>query len=196
MNLALFDFDGTITKKDSLLCFIRYSVGNLKFIIGFTILSPIILAYKFKIISNTKAKEKLLFCFFKNISEEEFRSLATRFSLEYLDTIIRDNAIKTIQKHKKDGDEVVIVSASIECWLKPWCEKNNIKLLSTKLSFKNNRYIGKFSTKNCYGQEKVNRILLEYNLHQYEKIYAYGDSSGDRDMLKLADIKYFKPFRD
>ena len=56
MNLALFDFDGTITKNDSLIKFIRFAVGDLKFVFGLFILSPVLLAYKIKLIPNFKAK--------------------------------------------------------------------------------------------------------------------------------------------
>jgi hypothetical protein len=48
---------------------------------------------------------------------------------------------------------------------------------------------------NCYGQEKVTRICAELDLSEYNSIYAYGDSSGDKPMLALADKAFYKPFR-
>ena len=54
---------------------------------------------------------------------------------------------------------------------------------------------GNFITKNCYGQEKVNRIKESYDLSKYDLIYAYGDSRGDKEMLELANNSFYKPFR-
>jgi phosphoserine phosphatase len=45
-----------------------------------------------------------------------------------------------------------------------------------------------FISKNCYGQEKVNRLLeVEPDRKNYY-LYAYGDSRGDREMLAFADF--------
>jgi hypothetical protein len=62
--LLFFDFDGTITTKDTLLEFIKFSKGKLNFLSGFLIYSPFLVAYKLGIISNQSAKEKVLATFF------------------------------------------------------------------------------------------------------------------------------------
>ncbi len=61
---------------------------------------------------------------------------------------------------------------------------------------KNGIVTGKFSTKNCYGIEKANRVQEVYNFDDYDHIYAYGDSRGDKELLELADESFYKPFRD
>lgn len=98
--------------------------------------------------------------------------------------------------HKKEGQTVVIVSASMRCWLKPWCDQQHIELISTELEVEDNKLTGQFSTKNCYGVEKENRVRTAYDLSIYDNIYAYGDSSGDKELLALADESYYKPFRE
>jgi len=55
-TLALFDFDGTITTKDSLIDFIKYAVGNISYYVGFIKLMPILTAYGFKMIPNNIPK--------------------------------------------------------------------------------------------------------------------------------------------
>jgi phosphatidylglycerophosphatase C len=194
MRLALFDFDGTITTDDSLIKFIRFVLGDLKTLGGMVFLSPMLTAYKLKLIPNYRAKQIMLSYFFKGMDEQQFQKVAEEYSLKFIDSIIRQKAIERIKWHKEQGHTVVIVSASVECWLKGWCEKNNIELIGTKLEFKNNKFTGKFSTKNCYGIEKVNRIKQIYNLSDYRTIFAYGDSSGDKEMLAIADKKYYKYF--
>lgn len=194
MIIALFDFDGTITTNDSLIKFIQYAVGNFKTAWGMFILSPMLIKYKLKLIPNDKAKQLMLSYFFKGMDEQKFTNLAENFSLKHIDTMLRPKAMEKIAWHKNQGHKIVIVSASIECWLKPWCDKNNLDLIATKLERKNGIVTGKFQTKNCYGSEKVIRVKEVYNLSNYDHIYAYGDSQGDWELLNLADTKNFQVF--
>jgi phosphatidylglycerophosphatase C len=195
MKIAFFDFDGTITKKDTLIEFIKFAVGKKNFFKGLLILSPILILYKLKFVPNYKAKQKLISYFFKGYKESYFKKLATIYSLNMMDDIINHEALNRIKWHKSQGHEVVIVSASMECWLRPWCKKHNLQLIATKLEFKNGIVTGNFLTKNCYGIEKVNRIKQAYNLKKFDYIYVYGDSKGDKEMLSLANKAFFKIFQ-
>jgi len=196
MILAFFDFDGTITIKDSLADFIQYAVGKPAYYMSLLKLSPMLTAYTFKLIPNHIAKEKLVAHFFKGWDAQQFRKLAEQYSLEKIGNITRPKAIEKITWHQDQGHKVVIVSASMDCWLKAWCDKNSIDLIATRLEIKNNKLTGKFSTPNCYGIEKVNRVHESYDLSRYDHTYAYGDSRGDRELLALADESFYKPFRD
>jgi HAD superfamily hydrolase (TIGR01490 family) len=195
-KLALFDFDGTITTDDSLLKFIRFVVGDGRFVFGLVVLSPILVAYKLKLIPNYKAKQYMLSWFFKGMRKEAFFKVANEYSLVHIDKILRPKAIEKINWHKNQGHKVVVVSASIECWLRPWCEKNGLELIATKLEIKDDIVTGKLLSKNCYGVEKINRIKEIYNLKDFEYIYSYGDSIGDKEMLSIANESFYKPFRD
>ena len=186
--IAFFDFDGTIATNDSLIAFIKHHSGNFKFYLGLIILSPVLISYKFKIIPNYIAKEKLLRYFFKNTNESEFKQISTDYSLNHIQKILRPEAFDKINWHKYQNHTIVIVSASLECWLQPWCEQNGLELIATKLEIKDAQITGNLSTKNCYGIEKVNRIKEKYDLSLYEHIYAYGDTQGDKEMLELADF--------
>jgi len=194
MDIAFFDFDGTITKRDSFIEFIVHAVGKDRFTLGFMVLSPVILAYKLKIIPNYRAKEIVLSFFFKGLSLTEFNEACRSYSETKLDTIVKPSAMERIKWHKERGDKVVVVSASIENWLVGWTERNGLELLSTKLNFTDDKFTGKFSTKNCHGQEKVDRIKKTFDLSEYNEIYAYGDSSGDTQMLAMADHGFYRNF--
>ncbi len=189
MNLALFDFDGTLTTKDSLDEFLKYSVGNKRYLLNMLKFIPHFALWKLRIIDNSKAKEKLMEIFFKGMDEALFRAKAKSFSMYRLDSIIDEQRMKILQQHQESNTRVVIVSASMRCWLEPWCQKNDIELLSTELKFEDGKYSGKFLTPNCHGQEKARRIKEYLNLEEYETIYAYGDSSGDKQMLAMAHFQ-------
>jgi len=194
--ITFFDFDGTITTDDSFIKFIRFVVGDTKTLWGMIYLSPMLIAYKLKFIPNYKAKQMMFSYFFKGMDEKQFLKVAKEYSLKHIDTILRQQAIEKITWHKEQGHKIVVVSASIECWLKPWCDKHGLELIATKIEMSNGIVTGRLLSKNCYGIEKVNRVQEQYNLSDYDYIYAYGDSRGDRELLGLADEHFYKPFRN
>jgi phosphoserine phosphatase len=71
----------------------------------------------------------------------------------------------------------------------------DVKVVGTQIEVKDGRLTGRFLTKNCYGQEKVNRLLSLYPHRQDYCLVAYGDSRGDKELLSFADESHFKPFR-
>jgi len=100
-----------------------------------------------------------------------------------------------IEKLKAAGAEIVIVSASAENWIQQWCRQHQLQLIATRLEIKNDRMTGRILGRNCYGQEKESRITSSYNLSQYDEIYCYGDTKGDKPMLSLATFSFYRPFR-
>jgi HAD superfamily phosphoserine phosphatase-like hydrolase len=108
---------------------------------------------------------------------------------------VRPKALIEIREHQATGAKVIVVSASAENWVQPWCAQHNIECLATKLEVINNKITGRISGFNCYGAEKENRIRSCFELKDYEEIIAYGDSGGDLEMLALAQQQHYKPFR-
>ena len=195
-GIAFFDFDGTITTRDSLLEFIKFAKGAPAFYTGFLYNIFYLLAYKIKLISNQAAKEKVLSYFFKGEKLVEFNKLATNFSETLIPSLLRPKAQEEICRLQKKDFVIVIVSASPENWLTQWCQKNNLELIASRLEVKEDKITGRLIGKNCHGEEKVRRILEKYTLNDYDEILAYGDSSGDRPMLNLAKKCFFKPFHN
>jgi phosphatidylglycerophosphatase C len=193
--IAFFDFDGTVTRKDTLLEFIKFSKGSFRFYLGFLINSPILIAYKIGIISNQTAKEWMLRYYFSGKSLESFQQQCDLFAEQVLPSLLRSKAIREINKLKEFGADVVIVSASAENWIKKWTDSLNLQLLATRLATRNEKITGRINGKNCHGLEKVSRIKEKFNLADYSDIYCYGDTAGDKPMLDLGSIKFYKPFR-
>jgi HAD superfamily hydrolase (TIGR01490 family) len=194
-TLALFDFDGTLSSKDTMLDFILFSFGSIKSLKALIILCPVFFLYVLKLIDNNCAKQHIFKYFFSGMSVDEIKNLGECYTNERLYKIIRPKCIERINWHKKNNHEISIVSASLEYWLKPWSEKMGLNLISTKLEVINNKLTGNYSGKNCHGTEKVNRIKESYDLNLFDTIYAYGDSAGDKQMLDIATESFFKPFR-
>ena len=201
-KIAFFDFDGTITTKDTLLEFIRYSKGAPRFYLGFLLASPWLIAYKINLISNQSAKEHILRFFFRHMPIDRFDHHCESFTRDVLPNLIRPKALNELTKLKSAGASVVIVSASPENWIRGWTTTIDAALLATRLETaphkdpaKPHRLTGKIAGANCHGEEKVRRIKEAYTLEDYREVYTYGDTGGDRPMLKLGTASFYKPFR-
>lgn len=192
MGLALFDFDGTISFRDSFGDFIRYAVGPFRFWLGIACLVPVVAAFLFGLIRAWRAKELMAIYFFGGWDAAEFARLADRYSRQRLPQIVRPIALERIAAHKEAGDVIVVVTASMDIWLQAWCENQGIDLIATKLETQEGRITGRFLTKNCSGYEKVRRIKERYDLSKFHRIYAYGDNPADRPMLRLAHERYYR----
>jgi len=194
-TLALFDFDGTVTHKDTLLEFIQHSRGSFAFVAGCLLLSPALVGMKLKLLPNSKVKEWMLRVFFSGKTVESFNLACADFARRKLPGLIRAKALREILTHKKNGHRVVIVTASAENWISEWAGEHQVELIATKLETANGRITGNICGRNCNGKEKVDRIREQINLTDYRYIYAYGDSPGDMEMLNIATHSYYKPFR-
>ncbi|MBN2401895.1 MAG: HAD family hydrolase [Spirochaetes bacterium] len=192
MNLALFDFDGTITWKDMFTGFIYFATAHKRLMFGRIFLLPVMIAYKSGILTATKTREIAAGFAFRGCRLADIQSLGRIFADEIIPQYIRPEAFKRIQWHKSKGDKIVVVSASLDVYLKHWCDKHELELICTSFDVDNGLIAGKYYPGDCSGKEKARRIIDKYNTKDYEIIYAYGDTAEDKEMLDLANIKYFQ----
>ena len=179
-----FDFDGTLTTRDTLLEFIRFACGTTRFLLGFLLYSPLLVLMKLRLYSNGKAKQKVFAHFFMGMTIEAFDALCQNFASTHRH-LLRPEVVSQLEQALSDGAEVLVVSASIDNWVQPFFPK--VKVLGTQIEVIDGRLTGRFLTPNCYGKEKVERILaLLPNRSEYH-LTAFGDSRGDREMLAFAD---------
>ena len=190
-RIFFFDFDGTITKRDSFLLFTFHAVG---FIELFKYWSKTIFKIIFTSVRKGELKEQFFIDNFKNMSEEEFQIICNNFENKFFDDLIKTSFLNYLNNLDKK-DEVVIVTASIKNYIKPWCNGLKIELISTELEIVNGKLTGYFSTPNCNHREKVNRIMARYDLKKYDDIYVFGDTEGDNEMMSLTKNNFYKFFK-
>ena len=193
-KIVAFDFDGTLTTKDTLLVFIRFAKGFKDFWLGFLRFAHLLVLMKLGLYPNWKAKQKVFAYFFEGMRIEDFNEFCLRFAQDH-QYLLRPKGIEALHRALSDGAEVLIVSASIDNWVKPFFENRSIQILGTQIEVKNGLLTGRFLSKNCYGQEKVNRILALFPHREDYHLTAYGDSRGDKELLAFADESHYKPFR-
>lgn len=194
-SLVLFDFDGTITTRDSFIDFSFFTFGKLRIFILMIELLPLICLYFLKMYSGKKLKESFFVRLIKGWSEEDFDVEARKYTEKRLPAILKTSALSSIKIHRENGDEIALVSASVEQWLKYFAKDHGMKLIATKLEIKDGVFTGMIDGENCHGREKAKRVIEIYDVSAFEHIYAYGDTSGDTAMLDLADSKFFKYFK-
>ena len=192
-QIVAFDFDGTLTTKDTLIEFIRYACGTGAFVKGFLRYAHLLVLMKLGLYPNWKAKQKVFAYFFEGMKIEEFDGLCQHFAKDN-QHLLRPKGIEAIQQALDKGAEVLIVSASIDNWVQPFFAE--VKVLGTQVEVIDGKLSGRFLTKNCYGQEKVNRILALYPNRSEYHLTAYGDSRGDKELLAFADESHYKPFQE
>lgn len=193
--IAFFDFDGTLTSRDTLAELLKWWKGRPAYYRGLLALAPVLAAYKLGVMSNHRAKEKLLAHFLGGMKEADFDAVCAGFVAERLPALLRPSALDTLGRHRQEGAEIVIVSASPVNWVGPWCRQQDFSCLATRLQVAAGRLTGRIEGANCHGEEKVRRIRSQYALQVYRRIYAYGDTAGDLPMLSLATDSFYKPFR-
>lgn len=188
-SLVFFDFDGTLTTRDSLPNFALHSLGKLRTLIGALKALPWILMWKLGAVSNSVAKERLFSFLFRGMATPGFAACCESFAPE-IEKMVRPELVARMARHIAAGDEVYIVSASIGDWIVPWAEKNGVDkshVIATGAAVENGILTGRFSTPNCHGPEKVRRIQAVVGDIGVRSVVAYGDSGGDLPMLALAD---------
>lgn len=197
-KIYAFDFDGTLTTKDTLLEFIRFAKGSGQMFRGFLLFSPLLLLMKLRLYPNWKAKQQLFSYFFKGMNIDDFNALCTRFT-EQNKHLLRPAGIEKVrQAIEEEQATVLIISASIDNWVRPFFDEidKKIQVLGTQIETTEGRLTGQFTTKNCYGQEKVNRLTALYPHREAYELIAFGDSRGDKELLDFADKGFYKPFRN
>ena len=194
MDLALFDFDGTITYSDTFTKFVFYAADKQRLKKGKLLLLPEVVAYKARLTGGERIRKKVFKFGFKDTLASDVKGQAAYFAAEILPNLIRPEALARIKWHQDRGDEVRVVSASLDLYLAPWCEQYNIALSCNQVESVNGKLTGSFVGRDCSAGEKRRRVEDAYDLDRYEHIYAYGDTVEDKELLQLADYPFYRHF--
>jgi len=180
MDLYLFDFDGTLYKKDSMIEYIKFLHKNiLKYYFINFLFIPFFILKKINMISIQKYKKIFLKIHFFYYSKVYLNNTSRLFAKHCLKDLYSNVSSFVKNKH---GDKC-IVTASLDVWMNEISNELSIELICTKSVFKNEKFYD--ISLNCNNNEKVNRIIEKFNLSKYENIFIYGNSSGDKEMYNL-----------
>lgn len=190
-----FDFDGTLTRRDTLIEFIRFAKGDKAFLLCFLRYSPLLVLMKLGLYPNWKAKQRVFSHCFRGMAVDTFNSLCSRFARDKA-RLMRPKGMKKLREVLAEGGKVVIVSASVNNWVEPFFAGiGGVYVVGTMVEEREGVLTGRFLTKNCYGEEKVTRLLQLFPERTQYWLTAYGDSRGDFELLDFANESYYRPFK-
>ena len=188
VTVAAFDVDNTLTVRDCVVPFMK-SVG------GVSRLSKVLfsdLGTTFQSIrrrDRDSLKMKFVEGIFAGKDSREVESLGIQFASKVADKWLRSDVATRMRWHQEQGHVVILVSASLGAYLHPLGDLLEVDaVLCTELEEKDGLLTGKLVGQNCRGKEKASRVqkwCQDYGIAPEDLVYAYGDSSGDTELLEL-----------
>jgi len=193
--IVAFDFDGTLTIRDSFTEFLRWRAGPGAWALGLVKLAPAVAAYA-RDRDRGRIKAASVKEFLLGVSRQTLETEAAAFAEEIWPRFMRPDALEVWNDWGQRGAHRVIVTASPTTTVAPFARKLGAEaLLGTEFVFNaDDRITGDFAGPNCRGEEKVRRLKAAYG-DDMTLIAAYGDTSGDTEMLAMAQQPGFRIFR-
>ncbi len=191
MQLALFDFDHTLTVCDTYSRFLRQVATPEQRAQAWWRVGPWLLAYRLKLISAERIRRRVTAQVFTGRHAGEVAQLAESYARDHLPAMLRPEMLEQLHWHRQQGHAVAVVSASIDLYLRPWCKALGLELICNRLETEGERLTGRYAGGDC-GPRKVSHIRERFDLSRYSRIHAYGDSREDKPMLALAHERWYR----
>ena len=192
MDLALFDFDNTLTVRDMMPDFVRAAVPRWRLRFGGVALAPWLIGYRRGWVSGSTVRRLVTRVGFAGMTYDAYVRAGERFAHEVLPTVLRADAMARFDWHRARGDVVVVVSGSYDVYLSHWCAAQRVDMIASRLEAVDARLTGRYNGPQCVGEEKARRVRQRYDLSRYGAVHAYGDSSEDAELLALADVRWYR----
>jgi phosphatidylglycerophosphatase C len=194
-SVAAFDFDGTLTHRDTLVPFLMRVRSRATVLRALAAAAPALARTMRDAQQRHRAKESLLIATVRGWWLDELRPIADEYAQHIVQTQLRPDRLARLRWHQEQGHEVVLVSASPELYVGAVARLLDATgTIATQLEVdRRGRLTGRIFGANVRGAEKE-RLLREWLAGTGTKdaapvtLWAYGDSDGDADMLAMADV--------
>jgi phosphatidylglycerophosphatase C len=187
-TVAAFDFDGTLSSRDSFVRFVRLVAGTTVTARAMAAAAPALVASRREPTRRDEAKAILLRETMRGRPADHLRDLGARYARMVVTRHLNPAVVARLQAHRDAGHEVVIVSASLTDYLDPAAALLGVcTVLATRLEVgPDGRCTGELAGPNVRGPEKAVRLDAWLG-GEPAVVYAYGDSHGDAELLARAD---------
>lgn len=201
--IAAFDFDGTLTQRDTFTPFLARGLGWPRFFWALLRCSPWLAGYALRLVPNNIAKGKLMQAALAGRSLAEMDDWTTRWLARDFPGQLREGAMARLAWHREAGHCCVMVSASPDIYLPRVAAQLGFDaLICTGMEVAGEgdtaRLTGRMKTPNCYGEQKVLRLKTwvseRFGASALDgmTLYAYGDTPGDKPMLRMAGHAWYR----
>jgi len=198
--VAAFDFDGTITDRDTLVPFLVLAFGRARVAAAFAALAFTGMGYLLRRVTIDEFKRRVLMRLVAGVPTQRLRALGPVHA-RAIEEWMRPAALHRIAWHRSKGHELVLVSSTLDVYLTPvGLALGFDQVLCTRLQARADaagirRFTGALEGADCTGAEKLRRLTAWLGTRDGVELHAYGDSAGDRDLLAAADTAHYRPFR-
>jgi phosphatidylglycerophosphatase C len=192
MDLALFDFDGTITDRETMPDFMLASVRPWRLAVGKVLLLPLIVGYKLGIVSGSVIRAAICWIGFRGVPVAELERHGEDFARTVLPSTMRPEALERIRWHQARGDRVVVVSGGLDLYLSHWAQAHGLEFICSSLEQRGGHFTGFYRGRQCVKAEKVRRVHELHPADAFGKVYAYGDTAEDYELLGMAHEAYYR----
>ena len=191
MQLALFDFDNTLTDCDGYSRFLRRIATTQQLAQARWTIGPWLLGYRLGLVSAQRIRARATRVAMAGRDAAEIANHASAYARDVLPATLRPQMLQRLHWHLAQQHEVVVVSGSLDLYLQPWCQPFGLALICNRLEVENGRLTGRYAGQDI-ASDKAQQIRARYDLRHYRRIYAYGDSREDKPMLALADERWWR----
>jgi HAD superfamily phosphoserine phosphatase-like hydrolase len=154
MNLALFDFDGTITTRETFPDFIRHAITPRRLRLGRITLAPLVAGYRLGLVSGTAVRAAIVKVGFSGTALSRYEAAGESFARDVLPGSLRPEAMRRIAWHQQQGDTVAGVSGAFDAYLGHWCASHGLDLLCSSLEHRRGVLTGRYAGEQCVLAER------------------------------------------
>jgi len=187
--IAAFDVDGTLTTRDCVRPFLQRVAGRRRLVTSM-MRRPLATAAAAIRRDRDRFKEIIVGGSLRGRLVADVESMGEQFAQYVLVNWLRPDTLRRLRWHQRSGHRIVLVSASLAAYLRPMAVRLGVDdVLCTDSTRKGDRYGDRLVGRNCRAAEKRRRFDEWLDEHGWvdAEVWAYGDSSGDRELLERAD---------
>lgn len=195
-TVAAFDLDGTLSDGGSVFKWLRFLRGDrATYFAAFTLFGPLLVGAVRSGHWADRAKERLFRKLLLGQDVDEVVAASRVFAIAHFEDHGRDWVLGRLRWHLDQGHDVVLVSASTQIYVDAVRELlATTGGLGTRLAADaRGKLTGSYLGQNCRGKEKLRRLhewITERHGDVEPVLYAYGNSRGDRRMLRGATFPF------
>lgn len=189
MRIAIFDLDGTVSRRDTFLPFVLSCVrAHPRRVCGLLRLPPAFLRYAWRR-DRGELKCSVIRSALGGLTRAELAELGARFVARLVPRGLFPAALDAIEGHRRAGDRLVLLSASPDLYV-PLIGRRLAfdEVICTGVLWRGGTLEGSLTTPNRRGEEKAQCLQALRAAHPGGEIHAYGNSTGDLPHLLRADV--------
>ncbi len=188
MQIALFDLDGTITRRDTLVAYIfGFCLRHPRRLLGF-LLMPWHLAGFLVHRDRGRLKQALIQATLSGVSREEMARWNKRWVPRLLARATHAEARRQLEAHRSTGDHLILMSASPDLYVPAIARALGMnETICTGVRWDGVYLDGKLTTPNRRDEEKLRCVQMLRQRNPDATLTAYGNSSADLPHMRACD---------